>query len=35
MHEHGPSNILKTDALGRVTIVREKRDELLDAFDCS
>jgi hypothetical protein len=35
MHDAEPSTILKTDALGRVTITREKRDELLDAFDRS
>jgi transposase-like protein len=35
MHDAEPSTILKTDALGRVTLTREKRAELLEAFDRS
>ena len=29
------TNILKTDALGRITIPPQKREEILDAFEAS
>lgn len=35
MHDEEPAMILKRDALGRVTLRREKREALLDAFERS